>query len=154
MKHVTMFVGLGFWLVAGNVQAQPPFGQSRSFSQYGRPGRIGAVGQPTLCPYLNFLRRGNSTFQNYYGLVRPEQQFRTSNEQFPEIFNQVHRQFNSAQQAKFAPPLQAMGHLVRFMGHLNMGNGSLQGFRSAPPSVLPPGVYPPLVPQSGHRVFF
>ena len=149
-----MFVGLGFWLVAVNVQAQLPYGQSRSFSQYGRSGRIGAVGQPTFSPYLNLLRRGNSTFQNYYGLVRPEQQFRTTNEQFQSNFNQVQRQFNSAQQAKFASPLQATGHQVRFMSHLNTGDGSLQGFRPARPVVLPPGVYPPLVPQSGHRVFF
>ena len=56
MKHVTMFIGLGFWLVAGNVQAQLPYGQPRSFSQYGRPGAIGAAGQPTFSPYLNLLR--------------------------------------------------------------------------------------------------
>jgi hypothetical protein len=154
MKHVTMFVGLGFWLVAGNVQAQLPYGQSRSFSQYGSPGGIGAVGQPTFSPYLNLLRRGNSTLQNYYGLVRPEQQFRTANEQFQSNFNQVQRQFNSTQQTKVAPPLQSTGHHVRFMSHLNTGSGSLQGFRPTPPAVLPPGVYPSLVPQSGHRVYF
>lgn len=154
MKHVTMFVGLGFWLVTGNVQAQLPYGQSRSFSQYGRSGGIGAVGQPTFSPYLNLLRRGNSTFQNYYGLVRPEQQFRTANEQLQSNFNQVQRQISLAQQAKVAPPLKSTGHQVQFMSHLNTSTGGLQGFRPAPPAVLPPGVYPPLVPQSGHRVFF
>ena len=154
MKHVTMFVGLGFWLVAGDVQAQFPYVQSRGFSQYGSPGGIGAVGQPTFSPYLNLLRRGNSTLQNYYGLVRPEQQFRTANEQFQSNFNQVQQQFNSAQQVKVSPPLQSTGHRVQFMSHLNTGSGSLQGFRPAPQTILPPGVYPPLVPQSGHRAFF
>ena len=154
MKHVTMFVGLGFWLVAGNVQAQLPYVQSRGFSQYGSPGGIGAVGQPTFSPYLNLLRRGNSTLQNYYGLVRPEQQFRAANEQFQSNFNQVQRQFDSAQQAKVAPPLQATGHRVQFMSQLATGNGSLQGFRPAPPAVLQPGVYPSLVPQTGHRTYF
>jgi hypothetical protein len=154
MKHVTMFVGLGFWLVAGHAQAQLPYVQSRGFSQYGSPGGIGAVGQPTFSPYLNLLRRGNSTLQNYYGLVRPEQQFRAANEQFQSNFNQVQRQFDSAQQAKVAPPLQATGHRVQFMSQLATGNGSLQGFRPSPPAVLPPGVYPSLVPQSGHRTYF
>lgn len=154
MKHVTMFIGLGLWLVAGSAQAQLPYGQPRSFSQYGRPGAIGAAGQPTFSPYLNLLRRGNSTLQNYYGLVRPEQQFRTANEQFQSNFNQVQRQFNTAQQTQFAPPLQSTGHRVRFMSHLSSANGSLQGFRPAPPAILPQGVHRPLLPQSGHRVYF
>lgn len=154
MKHVTLFVGLATLLAAGNVQAQLPYGQSRSFSQYGRPGAIGAAGQPTFSPYLNLLRRGNSTLQNYYGLVRPEQQFRQANERFQSNFNQVQRQINSTQQTRFAPPLQSTGHRVRFMSHLNSASGSLQGFRPNPPAVLPPGVYPSLVPQTGHRVYF
>jgi len=29
-------------------------------------------GRPTYSPYLNLLRSGNPTFQNYYGLVRPQ----------------------------------------------------------------------------------
>jgi hypothetical protein len=154
MRHVTMFVGLGFWLVAGDVQAQLPYTQSRGFIQYGIPGAIGAVGQPTFSPYLNLLRRGNSTLQNYCGLVRPEQQFRTANEQFQSNFNQVQRQLNTTQQSTFVPPLQSTGHRVRFRSHLTSGNGSLQSYRPAPPAVLPPGVHPPLVPQAGHRDYF
>lgn len=154
MKHVTMFVGLGLWLVSGNAQAQLPYVQSRGFSQYGSPGGIGAVGQPTFSPYLNLLRRGNSTLQNYYGLVRPEQQFRTANEQFQSNFNQVQRQFKTAQNSTFVPPLQSTGHRVRFMSHLSSGHRSLQGFRQTPPAILPPGVHRSLLPQSGHRVYF
>ena len=45
-------------------------------------GRAQALGQPPpstppFSPYLNLLRRGNPAV-NYYGLVRPEQQFRQS----------------------------------------------------------------------------
>lgn len=151
-----MFVGLGLWFAAGSVQAQVPYVQSRSYSQYGSAGGIGATGQPTFSPYLNLLRRGNSTLSNYYGLVRPEQQFRAANEQFQSNFAQVQRQLDSTQQSTVVPPLQSTGHRVQFMSHLTgvNSNGSLQGFRPAPPAVLPPGVYRPLVPQSGHSVYF
>ncbi len=47
--------------VCSSVQAQPP----------GTP-------RPAYSPYLNLLRPGGSTTQNYYGLVRPEQDFRNS----------------------------------------------------------------------------
>lgn len=154
MKHFRVFVGLGLWLAAGSLQAQVPYAQSRSYSQYGSPGGIGAVGQPAFSPYLNLLRRGNSTLGNYYGLVRPEQQFRAANQQFQSNFAQVQRQFNSVQQSTIVPPLQTTGHRVRFMSHMTTGNGSLQGFRPVPPAALPPGVYRPLVPQSGHRTYF
>jgi hypothetical protein len=43
-----------------------------------RPGMGGQIGTPPYSPYLNLLRNNNSTLQNYYGLVRPEFQFRNS----------------------------------------------------------------------------
>ncbi|NQV25878.1 MAG: hypothetical protein HQ518_16080, partial [Rhodopirellula sp.] len=153
-KHFRGFVGLGLWLATANVQAQVPYVQSRGFSQYGNPGGIGAVGQPAFSPYLNLLRGGNSAAFNYYGLVRPELQFRAANEQFQSNFNQVQRQFDAAQKSTSVPPLQSTGHRVQFMSHLSSGSGGLQGYRPASPAVLPPGVYQPLVPQSGHRVYF
>ena len=42
-------------LLAGNGFAQP-----------------GAPARPTVSPYVNLLRQGNSPTLNYYGLVRPE----------------------------------------------------------------------------------
>lgn len=154
MKHVTMFVGLGFWLIAGDRQARLSYVQLRGFSQYDSPGGIGAVGQLTFSLYLNLLRRGNSTLQNHCGLVRPEQQFRTANDQFQSNFNQVQRQFSNTQQSTFEPPLRSTGYRVRFMSHLTSGNGSLQEYWPVPPAALPPGVYPPLAQQAGHRVYF
>ncbi|MDA1164911.1 MAG: hypothetical protein O3B13_17590 [Planctomycetota bacterium] len=154
MKHFRVFIGLGLWLAAASVQAQVPFVQSRSYSQYGNSGSLGTVGQPTFSPYLNLLRRGNSTLSNYYGLVRPQQQFQSANEQFQSEFNQVQRQFNSVESNLYAPPLQATGHRVRFMSHLSNGTGSIAGFRPTGPAALTSGVQRPLIPPSGHSVYF
>jgi hypothetical protein len=41
-----------------------------------RPGGIVPTTTPAYSPYLNLLRPGSPTFQNYYGLVRPETEFR------------------------------------------------------------------------------
>lgn len=51
---------------AGVASAQPPV-------PAGPPPQ-----RPPFSPYLNLLRPGSSPAQNYYGLVRPEQQFRQS----------------------------------------------------------------------------
>jgi hypothetical protein len=53
--------------VAGLGLAQIPYGRT--------PGGV-PVTQPTYSPYLNLLRRDNSVLQNYWGLVRPEIEFR------------------------------------------------------------------------------
>jgi hypothetical protein len=53
--------------LAGIVSAQPPR----------LPGG-GPVVQPPFSPYLNLLRRDNPAYLNYYGLVRPQQEFRQS----------------------------------------------------------------------------
>jgi hypothetical protein len=58
-------------------------GGHRACAQYGpygggglgRPG-YGGITNPPYSPYLNLLRPGGSTLQNYYGLVRPELDFR------------------------------------------------------------------------------
>jgi hypothetical protein len=50
--------------VGGSLHAQPP--------------APGGVGRPTDSPYLNLVRPGGSPALNYFGLVRPELQFRQS----------------------------------------------------------------------------
>src|SRR3954468_5995244 len=40
------------------------------------PAGAGLPRTPTFSPYLNLLRRDNSTALNYYGLVRPQVAFR------------------------------------------------------------------------------
>lgn len=61
-------------LFVGSARAQPNYGTGR----YANPG---TVGQPTFSPYLNLLRGGNPAL-NYYGLVRPEREFRRQQTQF------------------------------------------------------------------------
>jgi hypothetical protein len=41
-------------------------------------GGIAPLNQPAYSPYLNLLRGGAPLYQNYYGLVRPEQDFRSA----------------------------------------------------------------------------
>ncbi len=68
MKTLWMATGvilsLGLW-ASGPASAQGPF----------TPGAA-PLSPPPYSPYLNLLRRGNPTYINYYGLVRPEFNFR------------------------------------------------------------------------------
>ena len=50
----------------------------RSCAQYPPAVRPPGVPAPVYSPYINLLRRGNPTYINYYGLVRPEVEFRNS----------------------------------------------------------------------------
>ncbi len=60
--------GLVLVIGAGSAHAQnPPPG----------PGGVPNTG-PAVSPYLNLLRRGNSAGANYYGLVKPELEFRNA----------------------------------------------------------------------------
>ena len=153
MKRVTALIAIGLWLVASHVQAQVPYSQSRSFSHYGQPGAIGAVGQPTFSPYLNLLRRGGSTLSNYYGLVRPELQFRAVHQQFQSNFDRFQRQFSDVERSIYAPQLPTTGHRVQFMSHLAPG-GSIGGFRRGTPTGRQPGAIPQPVAPSGHSIWF
>ncbi len=60
----TMIALLAF--SAGRLGAQNPVGRS--------PGVL----PPAYSPYLNLLRNNNPAYVNYYGLVRPEVDFRSS----------------------------------------------------------------------------
>src|SRR5262245_51832883 len=42
-----------------------------TYAQPAVPSR--PMGRPTVSPYINLLRNGNSAAFNYFGLVRPEQ---------------------------------------------------------------------------------
>jgi len=59
-------VGLVLLIAASEVRGQGP----------GRPG--GFTAPPGYSPYLNLLRPGTNPAINYYGLVRPQQQFARS----------------------------------------------------------------------------
>jgi hypothetical protein len=108
---------------AGQVQGQPP----------GAPGMLPRT-QPAFSPYLNLLRQGNSPALNYFGLVRPELNFRSS-------INNLQQQANIDQQAigdLQMSNLPTTGHSVMFLntrGYFQSqsgGPGNNRGMQSMP----------------------
>jgi|GEM_PF-2366055 len=118
-------IALSCGLAAGDAAAQLPYLQSRSFSNYGRAGGIGPTSRPTFSPYLNLLRSGNSTLFNYYGLVRPEVEFRSANQQFQSSLGSFDRELQDSRREAAGSRLTQSGHQVRFMSDLRGPQGSL-----------------------------
>ncbi len=109
-------------------QAQTPYyGGARGARQPQRFGSMNrSVAQPTVSPYINLLRRGNSTALNYYGLVRPEQEFRAANEQFSENFGQVDRDIRRVRsETEMGSERTESGHRTSFMKDQQGGPGSV-----------------------------
>lgn len=156
---------LGTLLVAGSFRmasAQTPYSQSRSYSFNGsRGGAASPFGQsrPAFSPYLNLLRGGNSTLFNYYGLVRPEQQFRQFNSQTQQSFGQLRSDVRGLQDPRNmyrGSTLQDSGHSVQFFSDLRGGFGSVgASLRSRDKLMqnLQPHPYSRLAP-SGHLSWF
>lgn len=122
---ITAFVLTVIYLSFGkSAPAQPPPGSLQRLHN-GSPNAVG--GRSPFSPYLNLLRRGNSTAFNYYGLVRPELEFRGADNQFRQQFSQVDRRFDRiAQQRAMGSNLRASGHRATFMSDLRGGPGSVQ----------------------------
>ncbi|QDU24156.1 hypothetical protein [Urbifossiella limnaea] len=107
--------------LAGAAKAQPPV-----------PGGVGGAGniqRPSFSPYLNLLRSGSPAL-NYYGLVRPDQQFRQSitNLQGSVAANQ---QAIGGLQSEVEVGAPVTGHPTQFLNYggyfLNSGPGSVGG---------------------------
>jgi hypothetical protein len=105
----------------GSVRAQPP------------PPGGARDPRPAFSPYLNLLRPGGSPVQNYYGLVRPEVQFRQSIQGLQGVVTA--NQQALAEARADASGLPATGHPVQF---LNYGGYFLNG-GPAPTSARPGG---------------
>src|SRR5262249_31663980 len=76
-QHLAVSAGLSFLCLLASGQA---FGQGyipgAGFSPYRRP--LAPYQRPAVSPYLNLLRGGADPAINYYGLVRPQMEFRNS----------------------------------------------------------------------------
>lgn len=74
--------------------------------------------RPALSPYLNLLRGGNSAV-NYYGLVRPQNEFRAANNQLQNSVNRLQSEIDQTQalQQSGISQLQATGHKSGFNTH-------------------------------------
>jgi hypothetical protein len=114
---------------AGSVSAQPPV-----------PGR-GYSRPPAFSPYLNLLRGGSSPAVNYYGIVRPQLDFRES---IQNLSNQVDlNQQSIGNLAATGNALPTTGHPTQFMnlGGYFMSNSG--GGMSAPRAGTIGGSAPP-----------
>jgi len=97
--------------------------------------------RPAVSPYINLLRGGSSGGVNYYGLVRPEIEFRSG-------IQRNQQQIAASQQSysELAAGMSTTGHPTRYMTHwnyfLNNGVGAVQpSFRRPTPAI-------PTVPQA------
>src|SRR5439155_25802818 len=75
-----------------------------------RPFAPGYGGNPAISPYLNLLQRGNPAV-NYYGLVRPQQQYNAS-------LNTLEQQVQASRVAQTASEnanVPATGHPIYFL---------------------------------------
>jgi hypothetical protein len=92
--------------------------------------------RPAVSPYINLLRRGSDPGVNYYGLVRPQQEFRSG-------IQQLQQQVGGAQAVgeQQAGGLPTTGHPVQFMNHLtyfqNLGSAAGQVGPARRPSAAP-----------------
>ena len=143
-------------VVAGVLLALQSTASAQTPGLYSGP-RSRAFSRPTYSPYLNLLRRGNSTTFNYYALVRPELEFRAANEQFQGNFGELQTQFDRFQRGRAAASnLGTSGHRARFFVDYRGGVGSVPGTlgkRNGLLSRLPPIPSSRLAP-TGHGAYF
>jgi hypothetical protein len=66
-------LGRQFVFVLGVLAPLTATGPALAQAVYGPGTGLTPTTTPPVSPYINLLRRGNPTFLNYYGLVRPEQ---------------------------------------------------------------------------------
>lgn len=141
-------------LVAFADSASAQYGASRPNKAFAN-ARTGFNSRPTISPYLNLLRQGNPAL-NYYGLVRPEQEFRAANEQFRNQFGEVRQKVDELEQKEAASNLGVTGHHVRFLSDQTGGTGSVGqslSERVQRSEKLPPTLGSRIAP-TGHGAYF
>jgi hypothetical protein len=91
--------------------------------------------RPAVSPYINLLRGGSSAGVNYYGLVKPEIEFRSG-----IMRNQQQIIANQQSYSELTTGLLTTGHPTRYMTHwnyfLNNGIGTTGFRRPVSPPVL------------------
>lgn len=66
---------------------------AQNFNRIERP-----LDRPTFSPYLNMFRGGNGPVMNYFGMVRPQQEFLNQNRQLNDQLESVQQQQQQLQQ--------------------------------------------------------
>ena len=117
--HKLLRVAIAFFLSAfagSSAQAQAPFGPTP---------------RPAYSPYLNLLRNGNPTFQNYYGLVRPQIQANQSIQSLQGQLQNTNALIASNASGTDGSALPVTGQAFGYMNHggyfLNNRNGGGAG---------------------------
>jgi len=109
MRLVVAFFLMAF--AGSTAQAQAPFGPAS---------------RPAFSPYLNLLRNGNPTFQNYYGLVRPQIQASQSIQSLQGQLQNTNALIASNATGTDGSALPVTGQTFGYMNHLGyfLNNGS------------------------------
>jgi hypothetical protein len=133
MKRIAFAAVGAFGLLLGGAvapaAAQPP---------------AGPVNPPAVSPYLNLFRQGSSPAINYYGLVRPQFEFRRDVQRLQQ---QVTAEQPPAVPAEEATALPPTGHTAQFNTQWRyfMTRGAQAPAGPAPAAATPfrPAVVPP-----------
>jgi hypothetical protein len=96
---------------------------------YGRP--LPGYTSPAVSPYLNLLRRGSDPAINYYGIVRPQIDFRSS---IAGLQQQVIGLDTTVDQQGQAAALGPTGHPVTFMNYSHYFSGINGAGRAGAPA--------------------
>lgn len=75
-------------------------GLTPAMAQFGRDRIQRPLDRPTVSPYINMFRGNNSSnvLLNYYGSVRPQQQFYSQDQRLSQRIDQNRRYFGAARQ--------------------------------------------------------
>ena len=112
----------GFWFACVVCLANMIF-SVRADAQPPLPGGSFGAPRPTFSPYLNLNRAGSSTALNYYGIIRPELQFRQSLSNLQGSVATNQQMIGNLQNDPNG--LSATGHQIQFMNYGNyfLSNG-------------------------------
>jgi hypothetical protein len=102
------------WTVSARAQGYGP-----GYSPAGPPGL--PTSRPAFSPYLNLLRGGDPAI-SYYGLVKPEFDFRYANQNLQQQINQNASAINTPVDPTTGLPLT--GHPVAFMNYSHYFGGA------------------------------
>lgn len=135
-------LALVFLFTAGPLWAQ-------GFSRY----PTNPANRPAVSPYINLIRGGSTAGVNYYGLVRPEVDFRNAIQQ-----NQQQIAANQQSISDIVVGPTATGHPARYMTHwgyfLNSGSGpGTANYRLQPTPVAPKPPTLPQLPQANPQTY-
>jgi hypothetical protein len=123
-------ITLGFLLAPSLAQAQGP-------GPYVRPQMANPYARPVFSPYLNLLNGNTNPAINYYGLVRPEIEFRSS-------LQQLQQQVNALPPAPGVAEIgiPVTGHTTQFLNysHFFAGPGPNAGAAGRRPTSGPQAV--------------